>query len=64
MKKDPWKYQETFGLVHAEHGVSIVEMETRRILVQDVAAIGLTPAKAKAVLELLNTVKAYDPEED
>lgn len=64
MKKDPSKYQEIFGLIHTEHGLSIVEMETRRIVIEEVAAIGLTVASTKTLMALLNTVKAYDTEKE
>lgn len=64
MKKDPTKYQELFGLIHTEHGLSVVEMETRRIVIEEVAAIGLTMVSAKTLMALLNTAKAYDTEKE
>lgn len=65
MTKDPWKYQEMFAIIHIKgRGPCIVDMHTRRIILDDLPQYGFVPERADQLLELMNTVKAYDPEED
>ena len=65
MKKDPWKYQETFAIIHIDgRGPCIVDMNTKRIVLDDLAKYGFCAQEGQQLLAALNKVKAYDPEED